>query len=162
MSQHSELVGAKVVKLAPKPVEPLSVGPRSVGYDTKGTPMSLLNEYIQKEQQLKQLQEDLQRLEGDQRLKSELEFKAKLEALMTEFGKRPSDVIALLDPASDQRGVKTTASGNARRKRRLKIYKNPKTGEVIETRGGNHKGLRSWKDEYGDEAVESWLVRMED
>ena len=162
MSQHSELVGVKVVKLAPKPVEPLSVGPRSVGYDTKGTSMSLLNEYIQKEQQLKQLQEDLQRLEGDQRLKSELEFKAKLEALMTEFGKRPSDVIALLDPASDQRGVKTTASGNVRRKRRLKIYKNPKTGEVIETRGGNHKGLRSWKDEYGDEAVESWLVRMED
>ena len=154
MSQHSELVGAKY---APKPV-----GPRSVGYVTKGTPMSLLNEYIQKEQQLKQLQEDLQRLEGDQRLKSELEFKAKLEALMTEFGKRPSDVIALLDPVADQRSAKTTASGNARRKRRLKIYKNPKTGEVIETRGGNHKGLRSWKDEHGDEAVESWLVRMED
>ena len=41
--------------------------------------MSLLNDYIQKEQQLKQLQEELQRLEGDQRLKSELEFKAKLE-----------------------------------------------------------------------------------
>lgn len=50
--------------------------------------MSLLNDYIQKEQQLKQLQEELQRLENDQRLKSELEFKAKLEALMTEFGKR--------------------------------------------------------------------------
>lgn len=124
--------------------------------------MSLLNEYIQKEQQLKQLQEDLQRLEGDQRLKSELEFKAKLEALMTEFGKRPSDVIALLDPAAEQRNTKTTASGNARRKRRLKIYKNPKTGEVIETRGGNHKGLRNWKDQYGDETVESWLERMED
>ncbi|MBS3667801.1 MULTISPECIES: histone-like nucleoid-structuring protein, MvaT/MvaU family [Halomonadaceae] len=124
--------------------------------------MSLLNEYIQKEQQLKQLQEDLQRLEGDQRLKGELEFKAKLEALMNEFGKRPGDVIALLDPTADQRSAKTTASGNARRKRRLKIYKNPKTGEVIETRGGNHKGLRSWKDQYGDETVESWLERMED
>lgn len=125
--------------------------------------MSLLNEYIQKEQQLKQLQEDLQRLEGDQRLKSELEFKAKLEALMNEFGKRPADVIALLDPANDQRGAKAAAGNNAnRRKRRLKIYKNPKTGEVIETRGGNHKGLRSWKDEYGDETVESWLESMED
>ncbi|MFC7367838.1 MULTISPECIES: histone-like nucleoid-structuring protein, MvaT/MvaU family [Vreelandella] len=124
--------------------------------------MSLLNEYIQKEQQLKQLQEDLQRLEGDQRLKSELEFKAKLEALMNEFGKRPSDVIALLDPGSDQRGNKASAGSSTRRKRRLKIYKNPHTGEVIETRGGNHKGLRSWKDEHGDEAVESWLERMED
>lgn len=124
--------------------------------------MSLLNEYIQKEQQLKQLQEDLQRLEGDQRLKSELEFKDKLEALMNEFGKRAGDVIALLEPTTDQRSTKTTASGNARRKRRLKIYKNPKTGEVIETRGGNHKGLRSWKAQYGDETVESWLERMED
>ncbi|MBZ5487946.1 DNA binding protein [Halomonas aquamarina] len=125
--------------------------------------MSLLNEYIQKEQQLKQLQEDLQRLEGDQRLKSELEFKAKLEALMNEFGKRPADVIALLDPSNDQRSVKAPAASNSnRRKRRLKVYKNPKTGEVIETRGGNHKGLRSWKDEYGDETVESWLQSMED
>lgn len=124
--------------------------------------MSLLNEYIQKEQQLKQLQEDLQRLEGDQRLKSELEFKSKLEALMNEFGKRPADVVALLDPAADQRASKPASSNAGRRKRRLKIYKNPHTGEVIETRGGNHKGLRSWKDEYGDETVESWLVRMED
>ena len=124
--------------------------------------MSLLNDYIQKEQQLKQLQEELQRLECDQRLKSELEFKAKLEALMNEFGKRPADVIALLDPTTDQRSAKAAPASSTRRKRRLKIYKNPHTGEVIETRGGNHKGLRSWKDEHGDEAVESWLVRMED
>ena len=124
--------------------------------------MSLLNDYIQKEQQLKQLQEELQRLEGDQRLKSELAFKAKLEALMNEFGKRPADVIALLDPTTDQRSAKAAPAASARRKRRLKIYKNPHTGEVIETRGGNHKGLRSWKDEHGDEAVESWFVRMED
>ncbi|BBI61583.1 hypothetical protein HSBAA_28890 [Vreelandella sulfidaeris] len=44
----------------------------------------------------------------------------------------------------------------------LRFTKTLKQGEVIETRGGNHKGLRSWKDEHGDEAVESWLVRMED
>lgn len=125
--------------------------------------MSLLNEYILKEQQLKQLQEDLNRLENDQRLKNELAFKDQLEALMQEFNKRPADVIALLDPNADQRGGKQSLkSTDGRRKRRLKIYKNPNTGEVIETRGGNHKGLRSWKDQYGDETVESWLVRMED
>lgn len=123
--------------------------------------MSLLNEYIQKEQQLKQLKEELQRLEGDQRLKSELEFKTKLEALMNEFGKRPADVIALLDPTAEQRSAKTSAA-TTRRKRRLKVYKNPHSGEVIETRGGNHKGLRTWKDEYGNETVESWLVGMEE
>ncbi len=125
--------------------------------------MSLLNEYIQKEQQLKQLQEDLQRLEGDQRLKGELEFKDRLEALMDEFEKSAADVIALLDPNTERTATKATgATGTGRRKRRLKIYKNPNTGEVIETRGGNHKGLRSWKDQHGDETVESWLVRMED
>ncbi|MWJ26676.1 DNA binding protein [Halomonas sediminis] len=125
--------------------------------------MSLLNEYIQKEQQLKQLQEELQRLEGDQRLKGELEFKERLEALMDEFEKSAADVIALLDPSTDRAATKATgAPATGRRKRRLKIYKNPHTGEIIETRGGNHKGLRSWKDQYGDETVESWLVRMED
>jgi TolA-binding protein len=122
--------------------------------------MSLLNEYIQKEQQLKQLQQDIARLEDDQRLKGELEFKAKLESLMEEFEKRPADVIALLDP--HQGAGKPATSTTGRRKRRLKIYKNPHTGDVIETRGGNHKGLRGWKSEYGDETVESWLVRMED
>ncbi|WP_346797940.1 histone-like nucleoid-structuring protein, MvaT/MvaU family [Halomonas sp. Bachu 37] len=126
--------------------------------------MSLLSEYIQKEQQLKQLQEDLQRLENDQRLKNELEFKDKLEKLMSEFNKSPADVLALLGSGQESgaKSASTTNSGNVRRKRRLKIYKNPNTGEVIETRGGNHKGLRSWKDEHGDETVESWLVRMED
>ncbi|MCL7929047.1 histone-like nucleoid-structuring protein, MvaT/MvaU family [Halomonas llamarensis] len=124
--------------------------------------MSLLNEYIQKEQQLKQLQEDLQRMEGDQRLKSELEFKERLEALMEEFGKMPADLVALFDPNVRSNAQKQMKSTDGRRKRRLKIYENPHTGDVIETRGGNHKGLRSWKAEYGDDTVESWLVRMED
>ncbi|MFC2990624.1 hypothetical protein [Halomonas tibetensis] len=40
----------------------------------------------------------------------------------------------------------TTATGRAKRK--LKIYKNPNTGEVVETRGGNQKTLKAWKNEY--------------
>lgn len=32
------------------------------------------------------------------------------------------------------------------------------TGEVIETKGGNHKGLKEWKSEHGAETVESWLT----
>ena len=43
--------------------------------------MSLLNDYMQKEQMLKQLTDELQKMENDNRLKSELEFKEKLEAL---------------------------------------------------------------------------------
>nr|WP_297458673.1 histone-like nucleoid-structuring protein, MvaT/MvaU family [uncultured Halomonas sp.] len=125
--------------------------------------MSLLSEYMRKEQQLKQLSEELKQLEGDQRLKSELDFKERLEKLMKEFDKSASDVIELLDPKPQSPGNKPQAApAGARRKRKLKIYKNPKTGEVVETRGGNQKTLKAWKDEHGNDTVESWLVRTED
>jgi hypothetical protein len=118
---------------------------------------------MRKEQQLRQLQSELESLENDERLKAELEFKSKLEALMEEFGKSASDVISLLDPkpaTTAARTSGTTASG--RRRRRLKIYKNPNSGEVVETRGGNHKVLKAWKEEFGRDTVESWLVRVEE
>ncbi|MBZ5876681.1 MULTISPECIES: histone-like nucleoid-structuring protein, MvaT/MvaU family [Chromohalobacter] len=125
--------------------------------------MSLLSEYMKKEQLLKQLSEELQQLEKDQRLTSELEFKEKLEALMKEYDKSPAAVIEMLDPQPESRSKPATQTNTAgRRKRKLKIYKNPNTGEVVETRGGNQKTLKAWKDEYGNDTVESWLVRVEE
>ncbi|MDP0886312.1 histone-like nucleoid-structuring protein, MvaT/MvaU family [Klebsiella pneumoniae] len=44
-----------------------------------------------------------------------------------------------------------------RKPRALKVYKNPHSGEVVETKGGNHGVLKAWKQEYGAETVESWL-----
>lgn len=122
--------------------------------------MSLLSEYIQMEEQLKLLQENMERLQHDKRLQTELEFKEKLEALMSEYNKSASDVIELLQPGQAQ--AKPAATPGGRRKRKLKIYKNPNTGEVVETRGGNQKTLKAWKDEYGSDTVESWLVRVEE
>ena len=55
--------------------------------------MSILNTYVQKEQQLKQLQEELDKLKNDDRLKAELDFKNHLEDLMREFNKSAADVI---------------------------------------------------------------------
>lgn len=124
---------------------------------------SLLSNYMQMEQQLKQLQSELDKLQNDDRLKAELEFKEKLEALMREFDKSAADVIALLNPKpAAQASAAAPASGGTRRKRKLKIYKNPHTGEVVETRGGNQKTLKAWKDEHGSETVETWLVRVEE
>ncbi|MDI5986264.1 DNA binding protein [Halomonas sp. M4R5S39] len=123
--------------------------------------MSILTTYVQKEQQLKQLQEELDRLKNDDRLKAELQFKDKLEALMREFDKSAADVIKLLAPQpTASKTASTTSTG--RPKRKLKIYKNPNTGEVVETRGGNQKTLKAWKDEYGAETVEGWLMKTED
>lgn len=66
----------------------------------------------------------------------------------------------LLDPQRQApKASGTTATGRAKRK--LKIYKNLNTGEVVETCGGNHKTLKAWKDEHGAETVESWVVRVE-
>lgn len=126
--------------------------------------MSLLSEYLQQEQQLKELNERLEKLQNDPRLKAELEFKQKLEALMKEFDKSAGEVIEMLSPKSAAKPSSSSSSSAAaggRRKRKLKIYKNPNTGEVVETRGGNQKTLKVWKDEYGNDTVESWLVRVE-
>ena len=125
--------------------------------------MSILSEFMHKEQQLKQLQAELDRLQNDDRLKVELEFKEKLETLMREFDKSAAQVIALLDPQGGKgAAAKPAGTTGGRRRRKLKIYKHPKTGEVVETRGGNHKTLKAWKDEHGSDTVESWVVRVED
>jgi hypothetical protein len=55
--------------------------------------------------------------------------------------------------------VRTPREGAAptpRRERPLKRYKNPHNGEIIETKGGNHKILKQWKAQYGGAEVESW------
>ncbi|WP_025733896.1 histone-like nucleoid-structuring protein, MvaT/MvaU family [Carnimonas nigrificans] len=123
--------------------------------------MSLLSDYLLKEQQVKTLRQELQRLERDERLQAELEFKKKLEDLMGEFDKNISDVIAIVDPKGDLsssvKSASTKATSGTRRKRKLKVYRNPHNGEVIETRGGNHKVLKAWKEQYGSDTVEGWL-----
>ena len=120
--------------------------------------MSLLSKFTAKEQELLRLKAELEKLESDPRLKAEMEFKNKLTALMQEFDKSAGEVLKLLSPEQSQQQAGVTR----RRKRRLKIYKHPTTGEVIETRGGNHKKLKAWKEEFGAEAVESWLESEQD
>ncbi|WP_338066191.1 histone-like nucleoid-structuring protein, MvaT/MvaU family [Billgrantia endophytica] len=115
---------------------------------------SLINTYAQKEQMLKQLQQELLELENNDNLKKELEFKEQLEMLMKEYGKSASEVKELLFPNAEPESKKKST----RKPRKLKIYKNPITGEVVETRGGNQKQLKIWKDEHGDEVVEGWLI----
>jgi hypothetical protein len=41
----------------------------------------------------------------------------------------------------------------------FKVYKNPHTGEVVETKGGNHNQLKEWKAEHDSDTVESWLSK---
>lgn len=119
--------------------------------------MAKINDYYQKKQLMEKLAEELEQLEQDQALKGELEFEQKVKALMKEYNKAPRDVLQILgaiDPSVV--GGKAGDAGATRAKRPMKTYKNPHTGEVVKTRGGNHKTLNEWREKHGKEAVQSW------
>lgn len=103
--------------------------------------------------QLKQLDE----LKNDGELKREIEFEEKLRGLMAEYGVSLKGIIALLDPQARSSVATSVPARGQRRQRQLKVYKNPQTGEVVETKGGNHKVLKAWKDQHGAATVEAWL-----
>jgi len=118
--------------------------------------MSKIAEFKALEAQIAEHQQRLAALQNDEGLQKEIEFETKLRALLAEYNYSLPGVISLLDPVA-AKGRKAFAEKTVRRERALKRYKNPQTGEVVETKGGNHKVLKSWKEEHGAAAVESWL-----
>ncbi|MCI0911808.1 histone-like nucleoid-structuring protein, MvaT/MvaU family [Pseudomonas putida] len=120
--------------------------------------MSRLAEFRQLEQKLAAQLAELEALKGSSELQKEIEFETKLRALLGEYGYSLRDVIAILDPQSKGRASTNAPAEKApRRQRQVKRYKNPHSGEIIETKGGNHTLLKQWKKEFGAEAVETWL-----
>lgn len=120
--------------------------------------MSKLAEFRQLEKHLAEQLQALEALKDDAGLKKEIEFETKLRALLSEYGYSLSNVINLLDPQAGRSVPAAEAKASTRKPRQVKVYKNPHTGELIETKGGNHKGLKEWKAEYGSGTVESWLT----
>jgi hypothetical protein len=68
-------------------------------------------------------------------------------------------VISLLDPQAGLRAPAAVSKAGTRKPRQVKVYKNPESGEVEETKGGNHKTLKEWKAKYGADKVESWMTK---
>jgi len=123
--------------------------------------MSRLAEFRAAEKALQEQLAQLEVMKNDTSLKREIEFEQKLLGLMKEYDKSLRDIKSLLDPtgASAPRAATAAPAPKTRRARVVKVYENPETGELIETKGGNHRGLRAWKDQYGAEAVEGWVRR---
>jgi hypothetical protein len=122
--------------------------------------MSKLAEFRELEKHLAEQLAALEALKGDSGLQREIEFEQKLRELLAEYSYSLREIVALLDPkASTRRGPVgiVAPEKSSRRARQTKQYNNPHTGEVIETKGGNHKQLKEWKAEYGADTVESWL-----
>ncbi|WP_210558299.1 MULTISPECIES: histone-like nucleoid-structuring protein, MvaT/MvaU family [unclassified Pseudomonas] len=121
--------------------------------------MSKLAEFRQLERHLAEQLQALEALKGDAGLKKEIEFESKLRGLLAEHGYSLKDVINILDPQASRHTQVSSPKAGRRQARKVKVYKNPHTGEVIETKGGNHRGLKEWKTEYGAATVESWLSK---
>ncbi|PBP86144.1 histone-like nucleoid-structuring protein, MvaT/MvaU family [Pseudomonas syringae] len=123
--------------------------------------MSRLAEYRKLEQQLAAQLAELDAMKNDSGLKAEMEFETKLRGLLAEYGCSLRDVISLLDPTAAKRGksIPLEPEKGTRKARAMKVYKNPHSGEIIETKGGNHKLLKAWKNEHGSDTVESWLSK---
>lgn len=123
--------------------------------------MSRLAEFRALEQQLAAQLAELESLKNDDGLKREIEFEKKLRDLLAEYGYSLRNIVAILDPQPATRRVAptTVVERGSRKPRQIKQYRNPHTGEIIETKGGNHKQLKEWKAEHGAEEVESWLAK---
>ncbi|NIE77172.1 H-NS histone family protein [Pantoea sp. Ap-967] len=119
--------------------------------------MSRLAEFRQLEQKLAAQLAELEAMKGSSELQSEIEFETKLRDLLAKYGFSLKDIINILDPQSSRRAAPAAIEKAPRRARQVKQYKNPHNGEIIETKGGNHKLLKEWKAEYGSDEVESWV-----
>ena len=119
--------------------------------------MSRLAEFRAAEKALQEQLAQLESLKNDAGLKKEIEFEEKLQGLMKTYGKSLRDIIAILDPSLGKAGAAAAPAPKQRRARVVKVYQNPHTGELIETKGGNHRGLKAWKEQYGAATVDSWL-----
>ena len=117
--------------------------------------MSKLAEFKALEAQLAEQLKQLDAMKNDNELKKEIEFESKLRDLLAEYGFSLREVKLILDPHA--RPERAPAAAGKRKERAVKVYINPNNGERVETKGGNHKVLKVWKEQYGAEAVESWL-----
>ena len=122
--------------------------------------MSRLAEFRKLEQTLAAQLAELEAMKGSAELQSEIEFETKLRDLLSKYGYSLRDIINILDPQASRRAAAPAVAEKApRRARQVKLYKNPHNGEIIETKGGNHKLLKEWKSEYGSDVVEGWLAQ---
>ena len=115
------------------------------------------------EKQMAQLERELKSIESSPAFKKEIAVKRALARLMKKHSCSKSDLITLLkgdESAPVKRGKRPAVT--TRKPRKLKVFKNPETGEMVETRGGNHKVLKAWKAQYNLESIDDWLIETKD
>lgn len=113
--------------------------------------MSKFLTFREKEQLMRKLAQELEKLEEDPALKSEVEFKKAIEALLTKYDKKPEDLAKFFTLPTEKPKAKGKYSPRA-----TLVFINPHTNERVETKGANQKTLIAWRNQYGKEEVASW------
>ena len=115
------------------------------------------------EKQLAQIEKELKSIERSAAFKRENAISKALSNLMKKHGCSSDDLISILQSNSTASGKRAVSSSRkARKPRILKIFKNPNTGETVETRGGNHRVLKAWKSDYKLASIDEWLIATKD
>ena len=125
--------------------------------------MKLSSKKVALELKLAQIEKELKSIERSSAFKKENAISKALNNLMRKHGCTKNDLISILQhdiAAPAKRSV--ASSSKSRKPRKLKVFKNPNTGETVETRGGNHKVLKAWKSEYNLANIDEWLVAVKD
>jgi len=121
--------------------------------------MRSITKKVQMEAALAKLKIEIANLEKSESYKKEQSLIRGVEKLLHKFGKTKAELIAYLgDGKTNKVTAKKAESTNTRKRRKLKIYQNPLTNETIETRGGNHKILKAWKNQYPAQNIEEWII----
>lgn len=113
---------------------------------------------------------ELSQIQGDAEFVRELAFVAEFKSLTEKYEFTTNDALAIMDPrrlfsggfSTDvffeklQTVSKEEPGVSPHRGRALMRYRNPSTGEVVETKGTNHKKIREWRKAHGRQTVETW------
>jgi len=119
--------------------------------------MRSITKKTQMEAALAKLKKEIENLEKSESYKNEQSLIRGVEKLLNKFGKTRAELIAFLSDGETST-TKKAKSQSPRKQRKLKIYRNPLTNETIETRGGNHKILKAWKNQYPTQNIEEWII----
>ncbi|MBU25779.1 MAG: hypothetical protein CMD99_07090 [Gammaproteobacteria bacterium] len=124
--------------------------------------MDLAQRKAKLEKQKALLEKQLKNIENSAAYRKELELEKALDKFVKVHRTNKKVLVNLLlkrDDSARKLRSKSASSPKKRRKpRKLKIYKNPNTGDVVETRGGNHKILKAWKSDYALKDIAEWLI----
>lgn len=120
--------------------------------------MSKYSTYMETLNAFEEMKRRVESLKQDPEVNKVIDFQNKLVQLMDQHGVSKADVLQMWGIDAKPAGDKERKSGKGGT-RPLKVYKNPNSGEVVKTKGGNHKVLNAWREQYGKETVDSWLQK---